>query len=1067
MSFLKQVGKCLRMFLDMVIDFFFSLYWECHKDVVPDLDKDHALLSESATSLANKIKRRELKSEDVVRAYIDRLKEVNPVLNAIAADRYIEALDEARELDKRIDDGTEDLNKPFLGVPFTTKESQAIKGMPLTMGLWCRRNKKAEEDSEAVIRLKNAGAIPLASTNLPELLIWSETRNPVYGMCNNPHHTGRSPGGSSGAEAALTASYATAISLCSDIGGSTRMPAFYCGMFGHHPTAGTTNTKGSFYRNGDEDSMYCLGFISKSVEDLAPLTKIIAGDKASLLKLDRNVDMKDIKFYYLEEGNDCLISPLRSDVKKAMHMVIKKINEGHKTVAEPYTHDALGSIYKLWAYWMGREPGDYAAMLTDGQQQLNGFAELGRKLVGISKHCLFVIMRVLEMRLMPKADKEWAEKTTKELKDDIINKLGNNGVLILPSAPHPAPYHYSFYLRPYNFAYFALVNTLKCPATQVPLGKNSQGLPLGVQIMAAPYNDALCLTVAKYLEKEFGGAVMACKAKTLSKYIHKSMATEKVIKPKREKSKHRENKSSRICKGVMMNILRNLYLIIRVFVEKLIDYAFSLYWDGENKRLPDLSKRHEVLKESAVSLAAMIRNKQLKSEDLVRTCIERIKEVNPIINSVTDERYELAIKEAKEIDESIEKGLSDEYFKEKPFLGVPFTTKESIAVSGMHNTLATLARKDTRAPADAACVRYLRAAGAIPLAVTNVPEINKWQETNNLIFGRTNNPYNVGRGAGGSSGGEAALMASLATPISLCSDIGGSTRMPAFYCGLFGYNPTAGHTSLEGNALRTGKEPTMASIGFVARHTEDLAPLTNIVAAEKAALLQLDRPVNIKDIKVFYMETSNDPLLSPVCDDLRQAMKRVIAKLSEDTSSPQPFYHRGFNSMYRLWKRGMALEAEDFAAILKDHKGRANGVVELVRKVLGMGQHTLAAILRLLELQLLPPVPAEWADNLTRETADELTRVLGTDGVLILPSAPQPAPHHNVLYLRPYNFAYWAILNALRMPAVQVPLGLNSSGLPLGVQVAAARGQDALCLAVAKHLEKAFGGYVPPCKVPQ
>ncbi|XP_061379301.1 fatty-acid amide hydrolase 2-like [Danaus plexippus] len=515
MSFLKSICIYIRILIDKTIDFIFSLYWEGKKQVIPDLEKRHAFLAESATSLARKIKNKELKSETLVQAMIERMKQVNPLLNAIVADMYETALEEAREIDRQIAQGlSEELaNKPFLGVPFTTKESQGLKGMPTTMGLWCRRNERASEDSEAVIRLRKAGAIALATTNLPELLIWQETRNPVYGQTNNPHHTGRSPGGSSGAEAALSATYATAISLCSDIGGSTRMPAFFCGLFGHHPTAGTTNTKGSFYRTGEEDSMYCLGFISKHVEDLGPLTKIVAGDKADLLKLDRNVDCKDIKFYYIESSNDCHVSPIQPEIKDAMNRVIKKLQEDFGTTAEPYHHTGFDSMYSLWAHSMSAEPGDFTTMLVNGKDRVNGFKELGKKMLGLSKYCLFTIMRVLEMQVLPAPNKEWAEKTISSMKEDLFSKLGGSGVLLLPSSPTAAPYHYSPVLRPYNFSYWGHVNTLKCPATQVPLGRNSDGLPIGIQVLAAPYNDALCLSVAKYLEKEFGGAIMACDIK--------------------------------------------------------------------------------------------------------------------------------------------------------------------------------------------------------------------------------------------------------------------------------------------------------------------------------------------------------------------------------------------------------------------------------------------------------------------------------------------------------------------------------------------------------------------------
>ncbi|XP_037293151.1 fatty-acid amide hydrolase 2 [Manduca sexta] len=519
------MGKKLNMFIlyvklimDLAIDFFYSLYWDKRKEAIPDLEQKHEILTESATALAKKIKNKELKSEDLVRTLIERIKQVNPIINAIAAERYEAALNKAREVDALIANGLDEdaQKKPFLGVPLTTKESQAVKGLPLTMGLWSRRKEVATEDSEAIVRLKNAGAIVVAATNLPELLVWQETRNPVYGMTRNPHHTGRSPGGSSGAEAALTATYATTISLCSDIGGSTRMPAFYCGMFGHHPTPGTTNFRGVFFRKGDEESMLALGFISKHTEDLIPLTKIIAGDKAQLLKLDRSVDMKDIKFYYLESSKDVMVSSVRSEIKKAMQRVVSKITEdvsSSSNVPQPYYHEGFNYMYILWKYWMSKEPDNTAQLYTNNNGEANGIIELVKKLFGLSSHYIFSIFRLIEEQYLPKVNSAWAEKVTADLKQDLFSKLGDNGVLLMPSAPQVAPYHYSSLLRPFNFSYFAIVNTLMCPATQVPLGKNSEGLPLGIQVVAAPHNDALCLTVAKYLEKQFGGAVMACELK--------------------------------------------------------------------------------------------------------------------------------------------------------------------------------------------------------------------------------------------------------------------------------------------------------------------------------------------------------------------------------------------------------------------------------------------------------------------------------------------------------------------------------------------------------------------------
>lgn len=153
-----------------------------------------------------------------------------------------------------------------------------------------------------------------------------------------------------------------------------------------------------------------------------------------------------------------------------------------------------------------------------------------------------------------------------------------------------------------------------------------------------------------------------------------------------------------------------------------------------------------------------------------------------MLNAVVDGPFKEALEEAKRIDDRIaNKQITNDEFEAKPFLGVPFTTKDSTCVAGKLHTLGLLARRDTIAKEDAECVARMKAAGAIIIATTNIPEVNKWQETRNNLIGQTNNPYDVRRTVGGSSGGEAALLASCGTCFGLGTDIGGSIRMPAFY----------------------------------------------------------------------------------------------------------------------------------------------------------------------------------------------------------------------------------------------------------------------------------------------
>ncbi|EEC06463.1 amidase, putative, partial [Ixodes scapularis] len=161
------------------------------------------LLLETATQLADKIRRGEVRSSDVVQAYIERISQVQPLLNAVVADRFDDALREAALCDQLVRSGTrtpEQLarEKPLLGVPFTAKNSVAIKGMRQDAGSLYYREQLAQRDAAVVRLLRDAGAIPLALTNVPELCMWGDTYNRMQGVTSNPYDTRRTPGGSSG-----------------------------------------------------------------------------------------------------------------------------------------------------------------------------------------------------------------------------------------------------------------------------------------------------------------------------------------------------------------------------------------------------------------------------------------------------------------------------------------------------------------------------------------------------------------------------------------------------------------------------------------------------------------------------------------------------------------------------------------------------------------------------------------------------------------------------------------------------------------------------------------------------
>ncbi|CAL7951028.1 unnamed protein product [Xylocopa violacea] len=509
MQFLKCLFVQFHAVFDYLVDVIFGLYYNYKVQKLPPIKNN--LLLMSASELAEKIRTKEVSSLEVVTAFIERAKEVNKIINAVVEDRYSDALEEAKEVDKLLEK-TKDVDvlkkeKPFLGVPFTTKDSNEAKGMLHTMGLVCRRDIRSQEDATVIGFVKNAGAILIAKTNVPELNLWTESRNNLYGQTCNPYNSTRNVGGSSGGEAAIIAACGSAFSVASDIGGSTRMPAFFNGLYGFKPTGGLTSIKGIGLRQVDcPNSMSEAGPICKKVEDLIPLLKVMIGEKVSLVKLDTPVDIKSLNIFYQESSGDIRASKVNCEMRAALMKAVQHFKEitGSATKIK-----IPGSEYsfRLWRYWMTQEDLDFKLSITNGKYRTSALAEISKLLTGKSEITLSAIFKLIDEDLLPKENAEWATEITTNMKKYLMSKLEDNGVLFYPSSPFPASYHYTAYLRPFNFGYWCLFNVLKFPVCQVPLGLDKDGLPVGIQVVAAPYNDHLCVAVAQELDKAFGGWV--------------------------------------------------------------------------------------------------------------------------------------------------------------------------------------------------------------------------------------------------------------------------------------------------------------------------------------------------------------------------------------------------------------------------------------------------------------------------------------------------------------------------------------------------------------------------------
>src|ERR1022692_2252126 len=253
--------------------------------------------------------------------------------------------------------------------------------------------------------------------------------------------------------------------------------------------------------------------------------------------------------------------------------------------------------------------------------------------------------------------------------------------------------------------------------------------------------------------------------------------------------------------------------------------------DGNGLALSPLPRQNlpmqTVLALSATQQAAYIRSGKLSSVELVQFHLDRIAEVNPALNAVVEVLAAPALADARAADTVLARGHDT-----GPLHGVPFSVKDSLEVAGTVCTAGTLGRRAAAVSIhDATLVSRLRAAGAIPIARTNLPDLLFAFETDNLLFGRTNNPYDLARTPGGSSGGEAALIAACGSPMGLGSDCAGSVRLPAAFCGIAGIKPTSGRLPRTGHFPPSGGWiEALWQIGPMSRRVEDLVLMMRLLA---------------------------------------------------------------------------------------------------------------------------------------------------------------------------------------------------------------------------------------------
>jgi fatty acid amide hydrolase 2 len=485
---------------------------------------------------------------------------------------------------------------------------------------------------------------------------------------------------------------------------------------------------------------------------------------------------------------------------------------------------------------------------------------------------------------------------------------------------------------------------------------------------------------------------------------------------------------------------------------------------------------NELLTLSAMELAAKIQKKELSPLEVLDAHIERIELVNPLLNAMVEKDFSRARKTAQTQTETLAKNNKNL----PPLFGVPFTIKEMFAVEGMKRTGGSIHRRNETMDWDSTVVARMKKAGAIPMGTTNVPELGFWFESFNHIYGRTNNPYDFKRTSGGSSGGEGALIGAGASPLGLGSDIGGSIRMPASFCGVFGHKPSryllpfTGHFPYTHDEVQNLKGPKYpyTSMGPLTRKATDIYPLLNILMGtdhidqetlQNPKLGDLTnewagRKVIICPSPVFHTARKTD-------DEMAQVVRncgKLFSELGADVEELDPrFFVHGTG----LWFS--ALDASKNRDLYETLCGPLPGInipKEIFKLALGQGAYTLPNLIVSLGEVLGTKNRKNVEEELhnLRKMKEALDQKMGPEGILLLPPHPRVAPRHRAPLFSPFDFIYSGFFTTTGHPSTVAPMGLNSEGLPLSVQIVARHMNDHLTISCAEFLETTFGGWQPP-----
>lgn len=458
---------------------------------------------------------------------------------------------------------------------------------------------------------------------------------------------------------------------------------------------------------------------------------------------------------------------------------------------------------------------------------------------------------------------------------------------------------------------------------------------------------------------------------------------------------------------------------------------------------------------SIAEIRESIRTKKVSPVEVVKAHLERIESLRPKINAFVHLDAEMALEQARRAEETLRGGGAL-----GSLFAVPVTLKSCIDVAGWPCPTGSLLRKDYVADTDATLAARLRAAGAILLGSTNTPEFLMAYETDNSISGRTSNPWDLSRSAGGSSGGEAAAVASGCSAGGVGSDGGGSVRVPAHFCGICGLKPTPGRIPATGHfPAGVGAFSWIGVVGPMARTIADVRALFEVMAgpdpgdAQSAPVpLALMNDAQVKGMRVGLLESD---ALGKADSEAGDALQKAANNLADEGFVVEPIRLQNLERVIELWWFffGPAI-THLFRPSVAGHDHKLSRIFREYLEFAGAPVTLDALLSACAERDLLRA-------NILRQMRDV--------PVLLSPVSTTTAFRHGEGTWRPgakqcyrdtMRFSQW--LNLTGFPGASVPVAVSAEGLPIGVQVIGRPHQEELVLAVADRIESARGPWQAP-----